>query len=104
MTDYKKLSKEELEAIGRENGIELDRRLIKGKMIKQLTEHLDGLTKTIKVAASEQEPAPVSISDDVSECDSISLDELKRLGGDYGVDLSTITSKGQLISSLIKKL
>ena len=39
--DFKKLSKEELEKIGREHGIELDRRLLKSKMVKQLKEFID---------------------------------------------------------------
>jgi len=39
--DFKKLSKEELEKVGRQHGIELDRRLIKSKMVKQLIEHIN---------------------------------------------------------------
>lgn len=39
--DFKKLSKEELEKVGRRHGIELDRRLIKSKMVKQLVEHIN---------------------------------------------------------------
>jgi len=39
--DFKKLSKEELEQIGRQHGIELDRRILKSKMIKQLKEHIN---------------------------------------------------------------
>lgn len=39
--DFKKLSKEELEQVGRQHGIELDRRLLKSKMIKQLKEKLE---------------------------------------------------------------
>tara|TARA_A100001391_G_scaffold136539_1_gene95284 strand:- start:361 stop:606 length:246 start_codon:yes stop_codon:yes gene_type:complete len=35
--DLKKLSKEELEALGRTKGVELDRRLTKSKLVKQLT-------------------------------------------------------------------
>lgn len=45
-TDIKKLSKEELEQVGRENGIELDKRLLKSKMVKQLKEKL-GEQKTV---------------------------------------------------------
>jgi len=41
----KDLSKEELEELGRKNGIELDRRLIKSKMVKQLDEHLASSSK-----------------------------------------------------------
>ena len=40
MSEYSKLSKEELEELGRKNGIELDRRLLKFKMVKQLEEHI----------------------------------------------------------------
>lgn len=39
--DFKKLSKEELEQVGRQHGIELDRRLLKSKMAKQLKEFID---------------------------------------------------------------
>lgn len=38
--DLEKLSKLELEAFGREHGIELDRRFLKSKMVDQLLEHL----------------------------------------------------------------
>lgn len=41
----KDLSKEELEELGREHGIELDRRLLKSKMVKQLDEHLSSSSK-----------------------------------------------------------
>ena len=40
-TDFKKLSKKELEQVGRQHGIELDRRLLKSKMAKQLKEFID---------------------------------------------------------------
>lgn len=39
--DLKKLSKEELEQVGRQHGIELDRRILKSKMVKQLQEHIN---------------------------------------------------------------
>ena len=39
--DFKKLSKNELEDLGLKYGIELDRRLIKSKMVKQLVEHIN---------------------------------------------------------------
>jgi len=41
----KDLSKEELEELGRENGIELDKRLLKSKMVKQLDKHLASSSK-----------------------------------------------------------
>tara|TARA_E500000318_G_scaffold52122_1_gene48711 strand:+ start:288 stop:596 length:309 start_codon:yes stop_codon:yes gene_type:complete len=43
--DLKKLSKKELEALGRKYGIELDRRFLKSKMVKQLKNHIDSLSK-----------------------------------------------------------
>ena len=39
--DLKKLSKKALEAIGRDKGIELDRRLKKDKLVEQLQDALD---------------------------------------------------------------
>ena len=44
--DFNKLSKKELEQVGRQHGIELDRRLLKSKMVKQLKEKL-GEPKTV---------------------------------------------------------
>ena len=44
--DLKGLSKDELEDYGRTIGIELDRRLSKNKLIKQLEDHIDYL-KTV---------------------------------------------------------
>ena len=45
MSEYSKLSKEELEELGRKYGIELDRRLLKSKMVKQLDKHISSLSK-----------------------------------------------------------
>lgn len=45
MSEYSKLSKEELEELARNYGIELDRRLLKFKMVKQLEEHISSLSK-----------------------------------------------------------
>ena len=39
-TDLTKLTKLELEALGREHGIELDRRLTKAKLVEQLDAHI----------------------------------------------------------------
>ena len=39
--DFESMSKLELESFGRTIGIELDRRLSKGKLIKQLREHIE---------------------------------------------------------------
>ena len=41
MLNLKKLSKKALEAIGRDKGIELDRRLKKDKLVEQLQDALD---------------------------------------------------------------
>ena len=38
--DLEKLTKDQLEELGREHGIELDRRFLKSKMVNQLLEHL----------------------------------------------------------------
>lgn len=45
MKDIKKLSKDELEDLGRKYGLELDRRILKSKMVKQLEKHIDSLDK-----------------------------------------------------------
>lgn len=100
MSDVSKLSKDELEALGREYGIELDRRLLKSKMVSQLQEYVDSLP-----AEQTSEPVvEVSITDDLTDIDSISIDELVSLAEGYGVDTSVIGTKGKLISSLIGKL
>jgi len=41
--DLKKLTKAELEANGRKNGLELDKRLTKDKLVNQLHKHLKSL-------------------------------------------------------------
>jgi poly-D-alanine transfer protein DltD len=43
--DFKKLSKKELEDLGIKYGIDLDRRLLKSKMVKQLKNFIDSLSK-----------------------------------------------------------
>jgi hypothetical protein len=45
MSEYSKLSKSELEALGRKYDIELDRRILKSKMVKQLEDHISSLSK-----------------------------------------------------------
>tara|TARA_E500000318_G_scaffold31259_1_gene30977 strand:- start:3633 stop:3935 length:303 start_codon:yes stop_codon:yes gene_type:complete len=100
MSDVSKLSKDELEALGREYGIELDRRLLKSKMVSQLQKYIDSLP-----AEQISEPVvEVSITDDLTDIDNISIDELVSLAEGYGVDTSVIGTKGKLISSLIGKL
>ena len=100
MSDVSKLSKDELEALGREYGIELDRRLLKSKMVSQLQEYIDSLP----VEQTSEPVVEVSITDDLTDIDSISIDELVSLAQGYGVDTSVIGTKGKLISSLIGKL
>ena len=100
MSDIKSLGKDELEALGREYGIELDRRLLKSKMVKQLQEHIDSIPADIV-------PEPIvksSLSDDLTELDSLDTDKLLSLAKDYGIDTTVIGTKGKLISSLIEKL
>ena len=80
--------------------MELDRRLLKGKMVKQLQEYINSVPE----APVEEPLEVVSLSDDLSELDSISSDKLISLAKDYGIDASTIGSKGKLIISLIEKL
>jgi hypothetical protein len=100
MSDVSKLSKDELEALGREYGIELDRRLLKSKMVSQLQKYIDSLP-----AEQISEPVvEISITDDLTDIDNISIDELVSLAEGYGVDTSVIGTKGKLISSLIGKL
>ena len=43
--DFKKLSKNELEDLGLKYGIDLDRRLLKSKMVNQLKSFIDSLSK-----------------------------------------------------------
>ena len=49
MLNLKKLSKKALEAIGRDKGIELDRRLKKDKLVEQLQNALDAEQNTTLV-------------------------------------------------------
>ena len=100
MSDLKSLSKDELEALGREYGIELDRRLLKSKMVTQLQEHIDSLP-------SDETPEPIvesSLSDDITELENLDDAKLLSLAKDYGIDTTVIGTKGKLISSLIEKL
>ena len=100
MSDIQSLGKDELEALGREYGIELDRRLLKSKMVKQLQEHIDSLP-------SDETPEPIvesSLSDDITELESLDNVKLLSLAKDYGIDTTVIGTKGKLISSLIEKL
>jgi len=103
MTDFNSLSKDELEALGREKGIELDRRLLKSKMVTQLKDYI----KTLPAEVVVEEPVveeKVEISDDITVAQSIDLSHLIHLASGYGVDLSNVTTKGKLISLLIQKL
>jgi len=57
MLNLKKLSKKALEAIGRDKGIELDRRLKKDKLVEQLQDALE----------AEQKPTLVDLKEEVVE-------------------------------------
>lgn len=100
MSDLNLLSKNELEALGREKGIELDRRLLKSKMVNQLQTFIDSLPAEEEV----EEEVVEEISNDISALENINLDQLLSLAEGYGIDTSNIATKGELISSLISKL
>jgi len=68
----KDLSKQELEELGRKYGIELDRRLLKSKMIKQLDKHISTLSK----------------------------DELEKLAREDGVELDKRLTKEKLVEQV----
>jgi hypothetical protein len=72
MSEYSKLSKEELEELGRKYGIELDRRLLKSKMVKQLEKHISSLSK----------------------------DELEELAREDGVELDKRLTKEKLVKQV----
>ena len=70
-TELNKLTKEQLEELGREHGVELDRRLTKAKLISQLLEVLEDSedsspevveveTTTPAVEISTPKPTPIS--------------------------------------------
>ncbi len=72
MSEYSKLSKEELEELARKYGIELDRRLLKSKMVKQLEKHISSLSK----------------------------DQLEELAREEGVELDKRLTKEKLIDQV----
>ena len=72
MSEYSKLSKEELEELGRKYGVELDRRLLKSKMVKQLENHISSLSK----------------------------DELEELAREDGVELDKRLTKEKLVEQV----
>lgn len=60
MTDISKLTKVELEELGREHGLELDRRLTKGALIEQLEEVItEEPSSIVDLKAEYVEEAPV---------------------------------------------
>jgi|TARA_R110000868_G_scaffold370601_1_gene634101 hypothetical protein len=85
MSNYKTLSKDELEVLGRKYGVELDRRILKSKMIKQLEEHIDTLSKEVQedLAKEKLVNQAAGISDTVIEPSNVlTLAEKKaRLNG-----------------------
>jgi len=72
MSEYLNLSKEELEELARKYGVELDRRLLKSKMVKQLEKHISSLSK----------------------------DELEELAREDGVELDKRLSKEKLVEQV----
>ena len=72
MSEYSKLSKDELEELGRKYGVELDRRLLKSKMVKQLENHISSLSK----------------------------DELEELAREDGVELDKRLTKEKLVEQV----
>tara|TARA_R110002020_G_scaffold475898_1_gene713935 strand:- start:2195 stop:2491 length:297 start_codon:yes stop_codon:yes gene_type:complete len=52
--ELKKLSKDELEDLGRENGLELDKRYTKGKLVKELNKHIESLDTEVEEVAVEE--------------------------------------------------
>jgi len=72
MSEYSKLSKDELEALGRKYDIELDRRILKSKMVKQLEDHISSLSK----------------------------DELEKIAREDGVELDKRLTKEKLIDQV----
>jgi len=98
MTDFNSLNKDELEALGREKGIELDRRVLKSKMVNQLKDYIKTLPKEEVVEEKAE------ISDDITAVQSIELSHLMQLASGYGVDTSNVNTKGKLMSLLLQKL
>ena len=72
MSEYSKLSKSELEDLGRKYGLELDRRFLKSKMVKQLEDHISSLSK----------------------------DKLEELGREDGIELDKRLKKEKLIDQI----
>ena len=72
MSEYSKLSKDELEALGRKYDIELDRRLLKSKMVKQLEKHISSLSK----------------------------DELEKIAREDGIELDKRLKKEKLVKQI----
>ena len=72
MSEYSKLSKDELEALGRKYDIELDRRFLKSSMVKQLEEHISSLSK----------------------------DELEKIAREDGVELDKRLTKEKLVDQV----
>ena len=52
--ELKKLSKDELELLGRANGLELDKRYTKGKLVKELNKHIESLDTEVEEVAVEE--------------------------------------------------
>jgi hypothetical protein len=96
--NLKKLTKKALEALGRENGIELDRRLSKGKLVEQLEEVLEtkeptSLVELKEEAVEEISNSPVGLS--FKEADGFSFKVLHD--GDSILEFSDRTAAAAII-------
>lgn len=88
--ELKKLSKDELEDLGREYGIELDKRFNKGKLIKELS-------KAIEAEEAVAEEAPV-VEEAPASKDPWGYMTVEEEALQEGVSVQTITKKRLLYS------
>ena len=79
ITSYENMSKKELEAEGREHGIELDRRKSHEDLVEELEDHIEN---------------------DALDLESMSKRELEELGREHGIELDRRQSKKTLIREL----
>jgi hypothetical protein len=98
--NLKKLTKKALEALGREKGIELDRRLSKGKLVEQLEEALESKEQTSLVELKEEvveeiSNSPVGLS--FKEADGFSFKVLHD--GDSILEFADRTLAAEIIDS-----
>ena len=95
--ELKKLSKDELELLGRANGLELDKRYTKGKLVKELNKHIESLDTEVEeveevaveeVAVSADPWGDLSIEEEAAR-DAVSVTSItkKRLLHSKGVQV-----------------